>query len=205
MATAKPGTGGKPAETANNAAPPVKGGKKKLFLIILVLLLSAGGAAAYYFMKPAHESDANEKPAPAMPPKYVELGTFTDNLVHEDSDRYLQVSISVKISKPGLEEEIKARNPEILDHVNMLLSSQRPSALYTIAGKRKLANDIKTQIETVLGIQPVADAAPLPMAEAASAAASAPVAAAASAPVAAAATTDESGIDEVLFTSFIIQ
>ncbi len=201
MATAKPGTGGKPAETANDAAPPVKGGKKKLFLIILVLLLSAGGAAAYYFMRPAHESVAKEKPAPAMPPKYVELGTFTDNLVHEDSDRYLQVSISVKISKPGLEEEIKARNPEILDHVNMLLSSQRPSVLSTIAGKRKLASDIKTQIETVLGIRAAAAEPPAP----AGVAASAPLAAAASAPLAVAATADESGIDEVLFTSFIIQ
>ncbi|MGA8864750.1 MAG: flagellar basal body-associated FliL family protein [Gallionella sp.] len=200
MATAKPGTGGKPAAT-ENAAPPVKSGKKKLFLIILVLLLAAGGAAAYYFMRPAHESVAKEKPAPEMPPKYVELGTFTDNLVHEDTDRYLQVSISVKISKPGLEEEIKARNPEILDHVNMLLSSQRPSVLYTVAGKRKLANDIKTQIETVLGIHAAA-AAPSAPAEAAS---SAPVAAAASAPVAAAETADKSGIDEVLFTSFIIQ
>ena len=198
MATAKPGTGGKPAETENTGAPPVKSGKKKLFLIILVvLLLSAGGAAAYYFLKPTHESSQKEKPAAEMPPKYVELGTFTDNLVHEDTDRYLQVTISVKISKPGLEEEIKARNPEILDHVNMLLSSQRPSVLATLAGKRKLASDIKTQIETVLGIH-TADAA-------ASAPVDAATSAVASAPVAVATIAEKSGIDEVLFTSFIIQ
>lgn len=192
MATAaKPRTAGKPLETEQNTPPPAKGGKLKLILIILVLLLAGGGAAAYFLMKPGHDNGKKEMVAAVIPPKYVALGTFTANLMRDDNtDRYLQVAISIKISKPGLEEEIKARDPEILSRVNMLLSSQHPSVLYTITGKVKLASDIKHQIETILGI----NTAP------------APLAAAASAPTALApAVADNSGIDEVLFTSFIIQ
>ena len=191
MATAaKPKTAGKPLETEQNNPSPAKGGKKKLIIIILVLLLAGGGAAAYFLMKPGHATDKKEKVAVEIPPKYVELGTFTANLMHDDdTDRYLQVAISIKISKPGLEEAIKARNPEILSRVNMLLSSQHPSVLYTIAGKEKMASDIKSQIETILGIH----AAPAPLAAASAPTGLAPPPA------------DKSGVDEVLFTSFIIQ
>lgn len=192
MATAaKPRTAGKPLETEQNTPPPAKGGKMKLIVIILVLLLAGGGAAAYFLMKPGQDHGKKEKVADNIPPKYVALGTFTANLMRDDdTDRYLQVAISIKVSKPGLEEAIKARDPEILSRVNMLLSSQHPSVLYTIAGKVKLAHDIKSQIETILGIHTV----------------SAPIVAAASGSTAMApAVADNSGIDEVLFTSFIIQ
>lgn len=193
MATAKPGAGKSPAESEKAEAPPVKKSRKTMVFIILALVLAGGGAAAYlYFLKnPADVASSEEKAPPVIAPKYVALGTFTDNLVHEDSDRYLQVSISIKISKPELEEAIKARNPEILDHVNMLLSSQRPSVLATIAGKQKLARDIKTQIEVILGLR---NAAP-----------SAVETQSASAPAATETQQSESGIEEVLFTSFIIQ
>ena len=192
MATAaKPRTAGKPPEAEQSSPLPVKkSGKKKLILIILVLLLAGGGAAAYFLMNSGQDTGKKEKIAAEIPPKYVALGTFTANLMHDDdTDRYLQVAISIKISKPGLEEAIKARNPEILSRVNMLLSSQHPSVLYTIAGKQKLASDIKSQIESVLGIH----TAPAPLAAASAPATLTP------------APADKSGIDEVLFTSFIIQ
>ncbi|MGA7594620.1 MAG: flagellar basal body-associated FliL family protein [Gallionella sp.] len=192
MATAaKPGAGKGASATDKNDAPAVKGGKKKLVFIILALLLvGGGGAAAYYFlMKPADSAKEVKKAAPA--PKYVALGTFTANLVHEDSDRYLQTAITIKITKPELEEQIKAKNPEILDHLNMLLSSQRPSVLATIAGKQKLARDIKAQIEMVLGLRSgVPENTPVQPA---------------SAPLETQPPQPDTGINEVLFTSFIIQ
>ena len=162
-----------------------------MVFIILALLLAGGGAAVYFLKNHAGVVSAEEKAAPVIAPKYVALGTFTDNLVHEDSDRYLQVAISIKISKPELEEAIKARNPEILDHVNMLLSSQRPSVLATIAGKQKLARDIRTQIELILGLRNKAPSSVETQS--------------ASAPAAADTQQSDSGIEEVLFTSFIIQ
>ncbi len=206
MATAaKPGATTKPGAAEETNAPKPKKSKKMLVIIIAVLLLAGGGAATYYFMKPAHApatdagdeaSDEASKEAPPeekpMHPTYVTLGTFTANLIHEEGDRYLQVSISIKVSKPDLEEKIKASNPEILHHVNMLLQSRRPSELATLEGKEKLASDIKTEIERVLGfVKAAPSATSLPQSVSAPAATQPPQV--------------KSGIEEVLFTSFIIQ
>lgn len=183
-------TAAKPS--APPSVPPAKKSRKMLVFIIMLALLIAGGAGAYILMKPEGAHNADKEVKPALPPTYVALGTFTANLVHEDgSDRYLQVAISIKISKPELEDAIKARNPEILDRVNMLLSSQRPSVLSTIAGKQKLARDIKTQIELILGLHHAVPGSGQTQS--------------ASAPVAMEPAQPDSGIAEVLFTSFIIQ
>jgi flagellar protein FliL len=206
--TTKPGASAKPGAAEETDPLPAKKSKKMLIIIIAALLLIGGGATAYFLMKPAHvptkdvaddtADDASKdtgKDAAAedksVPPKYVTLGTFTANLIHEEGDRYLQVAISIKISKPDLEDKIKASNPEILHHVNMILQSRRPSELATLEGKEKLASDIKTQIERVLGFLKTA-----PVNNSTQ-----PV----SAPVATEPPQVKSGIEEVLFTSFIIQ
>jgi flagellar FliL protein len=220
MATpAKPGAAAKPGATEEADALPAKKSKKMLIIIIAVVLLIGGGATAYFLMKPAHPPAKNaaknpadaadaadaskdattEEAGPEVPPKYVPLGTFTANLIHEEGDRYLQVAISIKISKPELEEKIKAFNPEILHHVNLLLQSKRPSELSTLEGKEKLASDIKTRIEQVLGFRKPEPATSSTQAQ--SAAASAPE----TAPETAESQQIKSGIEEVLFTSFIIQ
>jgi flagellar protein FliL len=184
------------------AAPPARKSRKMLFIIIAAVLLIGGGATAYMLTRPVHatakdvaDDAAAEQANPSLPPKYIALGTFTANLIHEEGDRYLQVSISIKVSKPELEDQIKARNPEILHTVNMLLESKSPSELATVAGKEKLARDIKFQIEKVLGFHKTSPVETLIQA------ASAP----ASAPVIVEPAQVDSGIEEVLFTSFIIQ
>lgn len=212
VTTIKPGTSAKLGATEETSSPPATKSKKMLFLIIALVLLIGGGTTAYFLMKPAHppsknaakdgatdeaSDEASDKTADAasdekaLAPKYVTLGTFTANLIHEEGDRYLQVAITLKISKPELEEKIKATNPEILHHVNMQLQSRRPSELATLEGKEKLASDIKAQIESVLGFtKPPAVNSPTQ---------------AASAPAAIQPPPIKSGLEEVLFTSFIIQ
>lgn len=189
MATTKPAAAA--AEKTN--APPATKSKKMLIIVsvIAVVALLGGGAAGYFLMKPAHppakEAAATEETHPEAPPKYVALGTFTANLIHEEGDRYLQVAISIKISNPELEEKIKASNPEILHHVNMLLQSKRPSELSTLEGKDNLSYDIKSQVEQVLGLSKAEPDNHSPQSE--------------SSP----ARRTNTGIEEVLFTSFIIQ
>jgi flagellar FliL protein len=103
----------------------------------------------------------------------------------------LQVAVSLKLSNPELEEKVKANNPEILHKINMLLQSKRPSELTTIKGKEKLANQIKAQVEYVIGLRksaPVIQIAPE-----------------GEQPVAPPDVPGKKGIAEVLFTSFIIQ
>ncbi len=180
------------AETAEAAAPPKS--KKKLIMIIVavVVLLAGGGAAAYFVMKPSAKNAAKVEEDAKVPPKFVEIGTYTANLMREDTDRYLQIGISVKITDPDLEEKIKAQLPEIQNTVNLLLQSKYPSQLSTVEGKEKLAGQIKEQIEFILGLRksvptirsvaPGTETPPTPP----------------SAPA-------KKGIAAVLFTSFIIQ
>ena len=217
-------------------APPKKSNKKLLLIIAAVILLAGGGAAAFLLKKPHPPADAAaggehaEEAQAEGPAKFIDLGTFTANLLHEEGDRYLQVAISLKLTKPELEEKIKAHNPEILHHVNMLLQSKRPSELASLAGKEQLARQIKGQVEYVLGLRKTAPAieekgdgentakaapaeAPGSKNDEGNVAKSVPAEAPAhksdgenATKVASAETPgSKSGIAEVLFTSFIIQ
>lgn len=198
----KPAKPAAPAEAAGDQQPP-KSKKMLIIIIALVVLLAAGGAAAYFLlMKPTH-SDKQSKSADSeettseedakLPPKFVEVGTFTANLMHEEGDRYLQVGISLKLSKPELEEKIKALTPEIQNTINILLQSKYPSQLSSVEGKKKLAAEIQEQIEFIMGLRK--SASPIHSVQPGS---EAPQTVPASEPA-------KKGIDAVLFTSFIIQ
>jgi len=183
------------APATDAAAPPAKKSKKKLIIIIIaVVVLGGAGVVGFLLMNPAHPPQLEggiEEHAPETAATYAELGTFTANLIQEEGDRYLQTAISLKLTKPELVEKIKASNPEILHRVNMLLQSKRPSELSTFEGKQMLADQIKAQVEYVLGLR---KAAPTISTE--------PAASDAVATDTPAVKTD---IAEVLFTSFIIQ
>ena len=188
---AKPATQATEPEEVDT--PPKKSKKKLILFITAVVLLMGGGAAAFLFLNPAptpkHGGAAPTEAAhPEIPPKFVDLGQFTANLTREEEDRYLQVAISLKITKPELEEKIKESKPEILHRVNMLLQSKRPSELSTFDGKENLAQQIKAQVEYVLGLRKIA-----------------PVISAEQSAVPIETSASKSGISDVLFTSFIIQ
>lgn len=212
----------KPAKPAAAEGEAPKKSKKMLIIIAVVVLLIGGGAAAFLLMKPLHPpkhgeeavaEEAHAEEAHPVEPKYVELGTFTANLLHEEGDRYLQATISIKLTKPELEEKIKARNPEIQHRVNMLLQSRTPSELSTLAGKERLAGSIKEQVEYVLGLrktEPVIVAS-VPVVPSAEETAASHTEAVHETPHAAPSHGEEHGgeskpgVAEVLFTTFIIQ
>jgi len=191
MAKAKPSA--EPITEGDEAGAPPKKSKKKLILfIVAVALLAGGGAAAFLLLNPPPAPKrGGASPAEAarqeVKVKFVDLGQFTANLMREEGDRYLQVSISLKVTNPDLEEKIKETRPEILHRVNMLLQSKYPSDLATFDGKDRLARQIKAQTEYVLGIRKT------PPAIGAEQAAAPEI------------NVGKSGIADVLFTSFIIQ
>lgn len=200
------GKNAKPAAQVNadiaeaGVAPSGKIKKKLMITAVTVILLIAGGAAAFLLLAPPPgesmmasketlgERD-EEKTHSREPPKFVALGTFTANLIREEGDRYLQVGISLKVTRPELEEKIKANNPELLHRVNMLLQSKSPSELASLEGKEMLALQIKEQVEYVLGLRKTA---PIISAEQSEYPQNAT-------------NTAKGGISDVLFTSFIIQ
>lgn len=187
--------GDKSEEQAETATP--KKSKKKLIIIIvaLVLVIAVAAVAALLLLKPdrARKGDAEGASVEhveehKLPPKFVELGTFTTNLAPDEGSHFVQASISLKISKPELEEEIKNSKPELQHIINMLLQSKLPSELGTTEGRIELAEQIKVQTQEVLGLRKPAaqhDGAP----DESGGTASKP----------------KEGLDEVLFTSFLIQ
>lgn len=162
----------KPAAAAGDQPPP-KSKKMLIIIIAVVVLVVGGGAGAYFFLNKSDHSAKKEQAAASedanaseddggeeasgghekTPPKFVELGTFTGKLVDANADRYLQTTMSVKLTKPELEEKVKEFNPEILHRINMVLQSKRATELETIEGKEKLASEIKAQVEYVLGLR----------------------------------------------------
>lgn len=193
----------KPAATAepDAAAPPKKSKKMLIIIVAVVAVLIGAGVLAFMLLQhdPA-EGDAKPEAAAEEHSKevvtYVELGTFTANLVHEEGDRYLQVAISLKLTKPELEEKIKLSKPEIMHRVNMLLQSKRPSELSTVEGRETLAEEVKGQIEYVMGFRKVAPVIGATQPEDVQGE---------SAPVKTQQPKIRSDLSEVLFTSFIIQ
>ncbi|MBI5626190.1 MAG: flagellar basal body-associated FliL family protein [Nitrosomonadales bacterium] len=206
----------KPGPSDASGTPPGKSNSKPIIITAFVSLLIGGGAAAFLLMKPSHPAKPDETAVAAeevhheTPSTYVQLGTFTANLIHEEGDRYLQVAIELKITKPELAEKIKAANPEILHHINMLLQSKRPSELASFDGKQKLAEQIKAQVEFVLGLRktPPAITDPEATPDKVEHVAQAAPAEAQSSPAGmhtGKSDAGKSGIVDVLFTSFIIQ
>ena len=197
---AKPEKSAKPAEEEEITDAPKKMGRKKLIIIIIAVavLVIGGGVAAFFLMKPSHDATTTDTKAAEKAedealsknkPIYVDLGTFTANLVRENGDQYLQVAISLKLIRPDLEEKVKTSSPEIMHRVNMLLQSKRASELVTYEDKTRLAKQIKEQVEYVLRLRKNAPAISSNQDSAAPAETG----------------SSRTGVSEVLFTSFIIQ
>lgn len=181
-------------EAEEGGAPPKKSKKKLIFILLTLVLLAGGGVAAFLLLSPPPTpqrgggASAEAARHAAVQAKFIDLGQFTANLMRESEDRYLQIAISLKITKPELEDKIKETKPEILHRVNMLLQSKYPSDLATIDGKERLARQIGEQVEYVLGLRKTAPAI------------------GAGQDVAPGETgVGRNGVSDVLFTSFIIQ
>lgn len=147
-------------ETGTAAKPRKK--RRGLVIGLGLIALLAGGGAAYYYSdsqpaetaKPAgrHAQETRPAPAPAKlePPIFVALETFTVNLNPEERDRYLQASISLKVSDSAVENAIKLYLPEVRSKVLLLLSGKRASELETVEGKQALANEILSTVNQTL-------------------------------------------------------
>jgi len=145
-------------------APPKKKGKLLIILVIVgVLLLGAGVGGFFLLSKPATEQSAKSEEGEeeegeeesgdgdAKQPTYVKLATFTVNLADQES--YLQVEIELLVADLKVGEKMNARIPEVRDAMIRLLTSKTAEELSTPEGKDKLANEIQTQINDVLGFK----------------------------------------------------
>ena len=152
----------KPAEEGAEAPP--KKSKKKLIIIlavVLLLVLGGGGAAFMLLKKGDHAEDEESAEETAKPakkkdkkkdahPVFLNLETFTVNLVPETGDQYLQVMLTLEIEDATTEPEVKAKMPRIRNDLTLLLSSKKASELLPKEGKEKLAEELKDEINAII-------------------------------------------------------
>jgi flagellar FliL protein len=153
----------KDAKPAAEGAEAPKKSKKLLIIILAVVLVLvlAGGGAAYMLLKkePQDDDEAAEETAKpkkkdkkgeAAPSIFLNLETFTVNLIPETGDQYLQVIISLEIADATVEPLVKGQMPKIRNNIMLLLSSQKASQLQPKEGKEKLAADLLSEINAIL-------------------------------------------------------
>jgi flagellar FliL protein len=128
-----------------------KSGGKKLILIIAsaVLLLGAGGGGAAWYMSRAQ--DGAQPQARQEPPVFVNLETFTVNLVSEHGDQHLQTNLTLKVEGSSAADLIKLHMPEVRNRVLLLLSSKTASQIAGVDGKKKLASELLAEIKQPSG------------------------------------------------------
>jgi flagellar FliL protein len=144
---------------------PKKKGKLLFIILALVGIIIVGGVGIAVWLltsapdKPkqagAHgeqtEGGETEAQDEDHPPLYEKLEQFTVNLADQES--YLQTEVQLLLADPKVQEKIKARMPEIRDAMIRLLSSKTAEELSQPEGKDKLANEIKQELNGVLGIK----------------------------------------------------
>jgi flagellar FliL protein len=160
------------AATAVDTAPPPKG-KKKLIIIIavaLLVVLGGGGAALMMMMKgkaaaeaeaEAEEGTDEATPAkkaaakrdPKVPPVFVPLDPFTVNLADRNADRYAQIAVTLELTDPTLEPQIKTYMPAIRSNVLLAMADRTADELLARDGKKELARRIVRETSRALGYE----------------------------------------------------
>jgi flagellar FliL protein len=180
-----------PAKEEEPVAP--KGKKKLLIMIIVAVLLVVlllGGVGAWLLLKKKpSDGEGDDEPAKTskheVAPVFVRLEPFTVKLqAFEDKpDQYLQLVPELKVLNAPAGERVKVYMPEIRHNMLLILSSKNSGELSSPQGVEKLSNELRSRTNQILG----AGAAPKGASPAGDKAAA------------------DDPVQEVLFSSFIIQ
>ena len=137
-------------------APRSPGLIKRTLVIALIALVAAGlaGGGTWFYMS-RHETAAPAQPAAQAPkpspiPVFFALEPMTVNLQSDDGEQhYLRIGLTLKLNDQQTQEHLTAHMPEIRSRVLLILSAKHPEELATIDGKRKLATELRSSVETI--------------------------------------------------------
>jgi flagellar FliL protein len=144
------------------------GSKKKLIIIggaaLLVIILAGGGA--WFFLSgddaapetaeteeaegdsKKAEGDTDTEKGPAMYHTLKPL--FVVNLPKDTSAKMMQIGVDVMVRSPELLEFVQTNDPMIRHRLLNLFSAQDASKLRKRAGKEKLQEEVKAEIQKVV-------------------------------------------------------
>lgn len=150
-----------PTEADGNAKPK---GKSKLMLMIVavVAVLVIGGGVAFWVMSQKDHGDeedaapkASQKAAhkadPKAAPTFLPLENMVVNLADAGGDRFAQIGITLEVSDAKAADQIKAYLPSIRSGILLLMSQRTSEELLAREGKEKLAEDIRREVSKPLG------------------------------------------------------
>ncbi|OGS95999.1 MAG: flagellar basal body-associated protein FliL [Gallionellales bacterium RBG_16_56_9] len=145
-AVPKPAPAAPPPPEPQEEAPRKPRKKLYLVLLLLALLLGGGGAGAWWYWNPAATPAEAVREIP-KPPVFAVLEPFTVNLTSgENGEQYLQVALTVQVADQAQVDRIKLYMPQVRSRILLLLSSKTASEIATVEGKKKLSDDIITQV-----------------------------------------------------------
>jgi flagellar protein FliL len=131
---------------------------KKLipFVLVAVVFGGAGMGAASLLKKPAapaHGEEPEKKDGEKSAEKaIVTLEDFIVNLADTSEQRYLKSTVALEMTgAPVGEEEMKKISPELRDAVLTVMSRRTMRDLQAPNGKQSLKDDIKKEINRVMG------------------------------------------------------
>jgi flagellar FliL protein len=151
----------KPAEEGVEA-PPKKSKKLLIIIVAAVLILAIAGAGAFFLLKGGDHPEDDEEAATettkpkkkkgeaAAPPVFVNLETFTVNLIPETGDQYLQVILALELEDATVDADLKTQMPKVRNNIMLLLSSKKASELLSKEGKESLAEALKEEINSII-------------------------------------------------------
>lgn len=205
-----------------DAVPAKKKLSKKLVILLVaavVLLAGAGGAAVVIMKKRAAQAAAEaaeagedgeaavdthalKKPDPKHPPTFLPLEPFVVNLADREADRYAQIGITLQVDDAKVADQLKLYMPAIRNGVLMILAHKTSAELLERSGKERLAAEIMREAVRPLGIDVELDPLPAPAAAEPGASAASAAAKPKKKPKAEA---EHNPVEQVHFSSFIIQ
>ena len=141
------------AATASAAQPASKRSSKLVIGLVIAVGIAAAGAAAYTFvprlMNTASAPEAAKPPVPEKP-IFLALEPLTVNLQSEGRPRFLQIGMALRLPDERTKAQIVEFMPELRSRLLMLLSNRAPDSLVTPEGKAKLAEEIRSTLNTPL-------------------------------------------------------
>lgn len=157
---------------AAEGGPEKKSPMVKIILILVgVLALAGGGYFAYTNFIQEKEVEETleegkrladgEKAAGELPEEVgvmFSMNPFIVNLAGSSGKRFLKVTISLELSSPEVNVELKENLQKVTDSILVLLSSKNFEDVYSVQGKFKLKDEITTRVNRFLVIGHVKDA-----------------------------------------------
>jgi flagellar FliL protein len=139
---------------------------KKLVVIVLattVLLFVIVGVGGVFLLSHGNDEEDEDvaeevqkpkkKASSNAPPIFINLDPFTVNLRADENggDFYMQVEISLEVEDLEADALLKSLMPRIRNNLTLIMSDKKSSDLVSKEGKQALANEIRDEINSIVG------------------------------------------------------